>query len=95
MASPIVTKKISEIAFGVMSPAMIKKIATVAVTSPELYDADGYPVENGLMDLSMGVIDPGLRCKVCGGRLRTCQGHFGYIQLAKPVIHIHLSLIHI
>ena len=89
MASPIVTKKISEIAFGVMSPAMIKKIATVAVTSPELYDADGYPVENGLMDLSMGVIDPGLRCKVCGGRLRTCQGHFGYIQLAKPVIHIH------
>ncbi|MGC8885045.1 MAG: DNA-directed RNA polymerase subunit A' [Candidatus Nanoarchaeia archaeon] len=88
MAEPIITKKISEIAFGIVSPAMIKRIATVAVSTPELYDADGYPVEKGLMDLSMGVIDPGLRCKVCGGRLRTCQGHFGYIQLAKPIIHI-------
>ncbi|MEM4714109.1 MAG: DNA-directed RNA polymerase subunit A', partial [Candidatus Nanoarchaeia archaeon] len=88
MANPFITKQISEIGFSVASPAFIKKIATVAITSPELYDADGYPVEKGLMDLSMGVVDPGLRCKTCGGRLRTCLGHFGYIQLAKPVIHI-------
>ncbi|MEM2874122.1 MAG: DNA-directed RNA polymerase subunit A' [Candidatus Nanoarchaeia archaeon] len=88
MASPIAAKKINEISFGIVSPSFIKRIATVNVVSPELYDADGYPVEKGLMDLSMGVIDPGLRCKVCGGRLRTCPGHFGYIQLAKPVIHI-------
>src|SRR3989338_10670273 len=85
----IITKKIDKISFGVTSPAWIKKLATVNVVSPELYDADGYPVEKCLMDLSMGVIDPGLRCKVCGGRLRTCPGHFGYISLAKPVVHIH------
>jgi len=82
-----ITKKIDKITFGVISPQLIKKIATVNVVSPELYDADGYPVERGLMDLSMGVIDPGLRCKTCGGRLKTCPGHFGYIQLARPVIH--------
>jgi DNA-directed RNA polymerase subunit A' len=91
MADPIVTKKISEISFGVIAPSFIKRIAAVNVVSPELYDADGYPVEKGLMDLSMGVIDPGLRCKVCGGRMRTCPGHFGYIQLAKPVAHIHYT----
>ncbi|MCX6775089.1 MAG: DNA-directed RNA polymerase subunit A' [DPANN group archaeon] len=91
MADPIVTKKISEISFGVIAPSFIKRIAAVNVVSPELYDADGYPVEKGLMDLSMGVIDPGLRCKVCGGRMRTCPGHFGYIQLAKPVVHIHYT----
>jgi DNA-directed RNA polymerase subunit A' len=89
MADPIATKKIGEISFGVISPSFIKRIATVNVISPELYDADGYPVEKGLMDLSMGVIDPGLRCKICGGRMRTCPGHFGFIQLAKPVMHIH------
>jgi len=89
MSEPVITKQISEISFGVVAPSFIKRIATVNVVSPELYDADGYPVEKGLMDLSMGVIDPGLRCKVCGGRLRTCPGHFGYISLAKPVIHIH------
>jgi DNA-directed RNA polymerase subunit A' len=89
MADPIVTKKIGEISFGVVSPSFIKRIATVNVISPELYDADGYPVEKGLMDLAMGVIDPGLRCKICGGRMRTCPGHFGFIQLAKPVIHVH------
>ena len=87
----IITKKIDKISFGVTSPAWIKKLATVNVVSPELYDADGYPVEKGLMDLGMGVIDPGLRCKTCGGRMRSCSGHFGYIQLAKPVVHILFS----
>ena len=84
----IITKKIDKISFGVTSPAWIKKLAAANVVSPELYDADGYPVEKGLMDLAMGVIDPGLRCKTCGGRMRSCPGHFGYIQLAKPVVHI-------
>jgi len=84
----IITKKVEHMSFGVIGPGTIKKMATVNVTSPELYDADGYPVEKGLMDLGMGVIDPGLRCKTCGGRMRSCLGHFGYIQLAKPVVHI-------
>ncbi|MBD3262954.1 DNA-directed RNA polymerase subunit A' [Candidatus Woesearchaeota archaeon] len=83
-----ITKKIDKINFGLISPNKIKKIATVNIVSPELYDADGYPVERGLMDLGMGVIDPGLRCKTCGARLRTCPGHFGYIQLARPIVHI-------
>ncbi|MFH0869042.1 MAG: DNA-directed RNA polymerase subunit A' [archaeon] len=84
----VVTKKVERMSFGVIGPNTIKKMATVSVTSPELYDADGYPVERGLMDLGMGVIDPGLRCKTCGGRMRSCLGHFGYIQLAKPVVHV-------
>jgi len=88
MADEIITKQIEKIAFGLVSPATIRRYATVNVVSPELYDADGYPVEKGLMDLGMGVIDPGLRCKVCGGRLRTCLGHFGYIQLARPVVNV-------
>ena len=83
-----ITKKVKEISFGVISPQLIKKMSVVQVTSPELYDADGYPVEKGIMDPAMGVIDPGLRCRTCGGRLKTCPGHFGHIRLSKPVIHL-------
>ncbi len=85
---PYVYKKVDKIQFGLLSPKMIEKMATVRVITPELYDEEGYPVDGGLMDTHMGVIDPGLKCKTCGGSLKECLGHFGYITLAKPVIHI-------
>jgi len=88
MVREIITKKIDSISFGVISPSLIKKMGVINVVTPEIYDADGYPVKKGLMDPSMGVIDPGLRCKTCGGRMKTCPGHFGYITLSKPVVHI-------
>lgn len=81
-------KKVKEIVFGVMSPQMIKKMATVKVVTPELYDREGYPVDGGLMDVKMGVIDPGLKCPIDGKKLKDCPGYFGYIELARPVIHI-------
>ena len=56
--------------------------------TPELYDVDGYPVDGGLMDLRLGAIDPGVRCRTCGGRLKECLGHPGIIELARPAVHI-------
>ncbi len=85
---PYVYKKVSAVVFGVLSPKMIKKMAAAKIVTPELYDKEGYPVDGGLMDVRLGVIDPGLRCKTCGSRLKECPGHFGYISLARPVVHI-------
>ncbi len=82
-----ISKKIDRITFEVVSPKLIKKMGAVSINTAEIYDADGYPVEKGLMDTSMGVIDPGLKCKTCGGRLKTCPGHFGIINLSRPIIH--------
>ncbi len=79
------------IMFGILSPVMIKDMAAAKVVTPELYDKEGYPVDGGLMDVRLGVIDPGLRCKTCGSRLKECIGHFGYIQLARPVIHVNFA----
>ena len=62
--------------------------AAAKVVTPELYDQEGYPVDGGLMDLRLGVIDPGLICKTDGLKLKESLGHFGYIELARPVIHI-------
>ncbi len=82
-------KKVESIVFGLLGPKDIKKMSSAKIVTPELYDKEGYPVDGGLMDIRLGVIDPGLRCKICGGKLKECTGHFGYIELARPVIHIN------
>ena len=88
MTQPVY-KKIKAITFGMMSPKIIKKMASAKIVTPELYDKEGYPVDGGLMDIRLGVIDPGLVCKTDGLKLKESLGHFGYIELARPVIHIN------
>ena len=83
-----VYKKIYHIDFGVFSPKQIMDLAAAKIVTPELYDREGYSVDGGLMDIRLGVIDPGLRCKTCGQKLKECPGHFGYIELARPTVHI-------
>jgi len=81
-------KKVGSIVFGLLSSEMIKKISVCKIVTPELYDKEGYPVDGGLMDVRMGVIDPGLICPTDGKKLRDCPGYFGYMELARPVVHI-------
>src|SRR3972149_6110998 len=88
MRTKPIRKKIGEIAFALFSPDQIKRISVAKIVTPELYDIDGYPVDGGLMDLRLGAIDPGVRCRTCGGRLKECLGHPGSIDLARPVIHL-------
>ena len=83
-----ISKQVKSIVFSIFSPKMIEKMASAKVVTPELYDKEGYPVDGGLMDIRLGVIDPGLKCKTCGSKLKECIGHFGYIELARPVIHV-------
>jgi DNA-directed RNA polymerase subunit A' len=87
MKKPI-SKKIGAIRFGLFNPEQIKKISTAKIVTPELYDIDGYPVDGGLMDLRLGAVDPGVRCRTCGGRLKECLGHPGRIDLARSVMHL-------
>ncbi|MFH1787508.1 MAG: DNA-directed RNA polymerase subunit A' [archaeon] len=88
MTNKIIRKKIGRISFSLLSPEIIKKLSTAKIVTPELYDIDGYPVDGGLMDLRLGAIDPGVRCRTCGGRLKECLGHSGSIDLARSVIHL-------
>ena len=81
-------KKIEQINFGLMSPEDIRSMSVVTVETPDTYEDDGFPIEKGLMDPRLGVLDPSLRCHTCGVRGGDCQGHFGSIELARPVIHI-------
>src|SRR3989344_3924963 len=87
----MLVKKISSIQFRVLSPAMIRKMSALEIKTPETYDKDGYPMEGGLMDQHLGVINPGLRCKTCGQKMKQCPGHFGNLELVRPVVHPEFS----
>jgi len=85
MPSP---KRIGQIEFGLLSPKEIREMSVRKIIWADTYDDDGFPYPQGLMDLNLGVIDPGLRCKTCDQKASECPGHFGHIELAKPVIHV-------
>ncbi|HOL40652.1 MAG TPA: DNA-directed RNA polymerase subunit A', partial [Methanospirillum sp.] len=85
MPSP---KRIGKIEFGLLSPKEIRQMSVRKIIWADTYDDDGFPYPQGLMDLHLGVIDPGLRCKTCSQKAGECPGHFGHIELAKPVIHV-------
>jgi DNA-directed RNA polymerase subunit A' len=81
-------KKIGALQFALLSPKEIRNLSATKVITADTYDDDGFPIEMGLMDPRLGVIEPGLRCKTCGQRVGDCPGHFGHIDLAMPVIHV-------
>jgi DNA-directed RNA polymerase subunit A' len=81
-------KSIGEISFGLMDPEEYREMSATKVITADTYDDDGFPIDMGLMDPRLGVIDPGLECKTCGKRSGSCNGHFGHIELAAPVIHV-------
>lgn len=81
-------KQVRSLRFSLLSPDQVKKLSSAKIVTPELYDIDGFPVDGGLMDLRLGAIDPGVRCRTCGQRFKECLGHPGSIELARPVLHI-------
>ena len=81
-------KEIDSISFGLMDPEEYREMSATKVITADTYDDDGFPIDMGLMDPRLGVIDPGLECKTCGKRSGSCPGHFGHIELAAPVIHV-------
>ncbi|CEP25183.1 unnamed protein product [Cyberlindnera jadinii] len=46
------------------------------------------PRVGGLNDPRLGSIDRNFKCQTCGEDMNECPGHFGHIELAKPVFHI-------
>ena len=74
-------KEISSVSFGVFSPEEIIKISVCDITSPK---KTGY---NTVYDPRMGTTDSSKPCETCGENANVCPGHFGHIELHKPVVH--------
>ncbi|KAI0271722.1 RNA polymerase II large subunit [Gloeopeniophorella convolvens] len=81
-------RKVKEVQFGILSPEEIKAYSVVKVEYPEVMDETGHRAKmGGLMDPRMGTIDRNFKCQTCGESMSECPGHFGHIELARPVFH--------
>ena len=80
---------IKRMQFGVLSPEEIKLMSVTegGIKYAETMEA-GKPKIGGLMDPRQGTIDRTTRCQTCAGNMSECPGHFGHIELAKPVFHV-------
>lgn len=86
-----IRKVFDKLKFSLFSPEMGRKMSAAKIIVPDTYDDDGYPIDGGLVDTRLGVVDPGLRCKTCGGRVKECPGHFGHIELVRPIVHVEFA----
>lgn len=71
---------IAKIDFGILSPEDIRKMAVCKIDSSSL---------NGpgtVYDPRMGSVMDNDRCVTCNLK-KECWGHFGYIELAEPILH--------
>ena len=94
LTAPSVSKEeaisyaLRELQFGLMSPQEIRKIGIMEISEPTAYDEAGMPVQGGVLDPRLGTVNPRRRCPTCGNYPQHCLGHFGRIELAKPVINV-------
>ena len=63
-------------------------MSVVKVDQLQIMDTDGRPFKGGINDCRMGVVDKQLSCGTCGCSFEHCPGHFGHIELCKPVFHV-------
>ena len=78
---------ISGIQFSIMSAEEIRKRSVAEIVSTDTF-AGNEPIIGGLFDPRMGVIDHNKICQTCEQKNTFCPGHFGHIELAKPLFYI-------
>lgn len=74
------------IKFSVLSPEEIARRSVVEVTKNDTF-AGSEPVVGGLFDPRMGIIETNKTCATCQQKNLFCPGHFGHINLARPIFH--------
>jgi len=70
--------------FGIANPEEIISRSVVEVTTDNTTRGN-QPVSGGVFDARFGVIENGKVCPTCKQTNLLCPGHFGHIQLARPV----------
>ncbi|XP_003425653.2 DNA-directed RNA polymerase II subunit RPB1 [Nasonia vitripennis] len=86
--SKAMIRTVKRVQFGILSPDEIRRMSVTegGIRFAETMEG-GRPKLGGLMDPRQGVIDRNSRCQTCAGNMTECPGHFGHIDLAKPVFH--------
>ncbi|KAK1324599.1 DNA-directed RNA polymerase II subunit RPB1 [Acorus calamus] len=85
--SPAEVAKVRTVQFGILSPDEIRQMSVVQVEHSETTEK-GKPKMGGLSDPRLGTIDRKMKCETCMANMAECPGHFGHLELAKPMFHI-------
>jgi DNA-directed RNA polymerase III subunit RPC1 len=75
--------------FGMFSAHDMRRLSTIQIVNKDLYQhPKRIPVPFGCLDPRLGISDKSATCFTCGERLDRCTGHFGYVKLELPVLHV-------
>ncbi|XP_015941075.1 DNA-directed RNA polymerase II subunit RPB1-like [Arachis duranensis] len=83
--SPAETAKVRALRFQILSPDDIRRMSVV-----EIEHGIENPKVGGLSDPRLGTVHKNIDCDTCGADMDHCPGHFGHLELAKPVFHVGL-----
>ncbi|ROT82447.1 putative DNA-directed RNA polymerase III subunit RPC1 [Penaeus vannamei] len=86
-----VVRNILDIQFGVLSAQDMQQCSHAHIVSSELYNPNANarePASHGVLDRRMGTSQKDVTCETCGKNLSDCIGHYGYLDLARPVFHV-------
>ncbi|GER30894.1 DNA-directed RNA polymerase [Striga asiatica] len=78
---------IRAVQFGILSPEEIRGMSVVRIQHGDTIER-GKPKPAGLSDPRLGPVDRRMRCETCMAGVADCPGHFGHLELAKPMFHI-------
>eukprot|EP01018_Ginkgo_biloba_P010812 Gb_06031 [translate_table: standard] len=85
--SPAEIARVKTVQFGILGPEEIRQQSVLQIEHAETYEG-GKPKPGGLSDPRMGTIDRVMKCGTCTGGMSECPGHFGHLELAKPMYHV-------
>ncbi|CAA0840967.1 DNA-directed RNA polymerase II subunit 1 [Striga hermonthica] len=78
---------IRAVQFGILSPEQIRGMSVARIQHGDTIER-GKPKPAGLSDPRLGPVDRRMRCETCMAGVADCPGHFGHLELAKPMFHI-------
>jgi len=80
-------KAVGAVQFGLLSPDELRRLSVVRVEYDVAFER-GVPKAGGVLDPRLGAIDRNFPCATCEGSSIDCPGHFGHIELVKPVFNV-------
>ncbi|KJE89904.1 polymerase II polypeptide A [Capsaspora owczarzaki ATCC 30864] len=80
-------RDIERVQFGILSPDEIKAMSVAKIEFPDAME-NGMQKRGGLSDPRMGTVERQFKCQTCTGSMGDCPGHFGHIELVKPVFNV-------
>lgn len=88
-------KPVNHVQFGILSPEETIALSVARIEHVDTFDRNGGRKLGGLLDPRMGCADKLDRCATCRSGTEGCPGHFGHIELARPLYHVGWQMIRV